>query len=146
MEHETALHDLGADVVLPPEGFNDHAPFDVILELVGAPNLAGNLSALALGGRLMVIGIAGGAKAELNLALLLAKRARILGSTLRARPLEEKATVARAVEHQVLPAVARGEITIPVAETFPLSDAAAAYERFQAGGKLGKVCLIMPSA
>lgn len=141
-EHAQALTGLGADVVLPPEGFAAQAPFDVILELVGAPNLGENLAALALGGRIMVIGIGGGAKAELNLALLLAKRARILGSTLRARPLEEKALTARAVEHQVLPAVERGDVTIPVAATFALDDAANAYEQFQAGGKLGKICLV----
>lgn len=142
-EHGPALTGLGADVVLPPEGFADHAPFDVILELVGAPNLGDNLSALALGGRIMVIGIGGGAKAELNLALVLAKRARILGSTLRARPLEEKALTARAVEHQVLPAIERGDVTIPVAATFALDDATSAYDEFRAGGKLGKICLVM---
>ena len=75
----------------------------MILELVGAPNLPDNLQALATGGRIAVIGVSAGAKAELNLLALMGKRARIHGSTLRARPLEEKALAARLVEHEVLP-------------------------------------------
>ena len=71
------------------------------------------------------------------------KRARIHGSTLRARPLEEKALNARLVEHEVLPLFERGELTVPVADTFGLEDAAAAYERFASGGKLGKIVLTM---
>ena len=78
-------------------------PFDVILELVGAPNMPENLQALATGGRIAVIGVSAGAKTELNLLALMGKRARIHGSTLRARPLEEKALAARLVEREVLP-------------------------------------------
>ena len=89
--------------MIPSEGFAEHGPFDVILELVGAPNLAENLVALATGGRVTVIGVGGGAKAELNLLALMGKRARIFGSTLRTRSLEEKALVARQVEREVLP-------------------------------------------
>src|SRR3954470_1876890 len=81
---------LGATVIAP-EGFEEQGPFDVILELVGAPNLPGNVKALAMSGRIAVIGIAAGAKAEIDFALMLAKRARIHGSMLRARPLEDKA-------------------------------------------------------
>ncbi len=132
---------LGATVV-EPEGFQQHGPFDAILELVGAPNLDANLDALATTGRLVVIGIGAGAKGELNLAKLMAKRGRIMASTLRARPLEEKAATARALERHVLPLVEQGAITVPVAQTFPLDDVAAAYERFAAGGKLGKLVLL----
>jgi NADPH2:quinone reductase len=137
---------LGAEVI-PPEGFAEHGPFDVILELVGAPNLAENLTALASGGRICVIGVAAGVMAELNLLALMGKRARIHGSTLRARPLEEKALAARALEREVLPLfeapTAGGEpaLTVPVAETFPLQEVAAAYDRFAEGGKLGKIVL-----
>lgn len=131
---------LGAEVIAP-EGFAEHGPFDVILELVGAPNLGENLNALATGGRICVIGVSAGAKAELNLLALMGKRARIHGSTLRARPLEEKALAARALEHEVLPLFASGALRVPLAETFALEDAAAAYERFAAGGKLGKIVL-----
>jgi NADPH:quinone reductase len=133
---------LGAEVV-PPEGFGEHGPFDVILELVGAVNLPENAAALAVGGRITVIGIGAGAKGELNLGLLMAKRARIMGSMLRARPLEEKALTARAMERSVLPLFEAGVVDVPVAETFPLGDAEAAYERFAAGGKLGKIVLVM---
>ncbi len=131
---------LGAEVI-PPEGFAEHGPFDVILELVGAPNLAENLKALATGGRIAVIGVSDGAKGELNLLTLMGKRARIHGSTLRARSLEEKALNARRVEHEVLPLFESGALRVPVAETFPIERAADAYERFAAGGKLGKIVL-----
>ena len=115
----------------------------MILELVGAPNLAENLQALATGGRIAVIGVCAGAKAELNLLALMGKRARIHGSTLRARPLEEKALTARRLEHEVLPLFDSGALRVPVAATFPLDEAAAAYERFAAGGKLGKIVLTL---
>ncbi len=133
---------LGAEVVAP-EDFAECPPFDVILELVGAPNLADNLKALATGGRICVIGVSAGVKAELNLLALMAKRARIHGSTLRARPLEEKALAARHLEREALPLFERGQLTVPVAETFALEDAAAAYDRFAAGGKLGKIVLLL---
>jgi len=129
--------------VIEPEGFAEHGPFDVILELVGAPNLPGDLMALEVGGRITVIGIGAGAKTEVNLALLLAKRARIHGSTLRARPLEGKAQTARALERSVLPLLESGAVQVPVAQTFPLEEAQAAYDRFAEGGKLGKILLKM---
>jgi NADPH:quinone reductase len=124
-----------------PEGFAEHGPFDVILELVGAPNLAEDLQALALCGRLCVIGVGGGAKAEIDLRVLMGKRGTIHASTLRARSLEEKAAAARAVERAVLPGFASGDLSVPVTATFPLDDVAGAYERFKAGGKLGKIVL-----
>ena len=134
--------ELGA-VVIAPEGFAEHGPFDVILELVGAPNLAENLQALATGGRITIIGVAAGAKAELNLLALMGKRARIHGSTLRARALEDKALCARRLEHEVLPLFDSDALRVPIADTFPLEQAAAAYERFTGGGKLGKIVLSM---
>jgi NADPH:quinone reductase len=140
-ELRDAVSALGAEVV-DPDDFTDAGPFDVVLELIGAPNLEGNLEALAIGGRLMVIGVGGGAKAELNLLALMGKRLRLMGSTLRARPLEEKAATARAVERHVLPLVAAGAVRVPVSETYPLDQVAAAYERFEAGGKLGKIVLL----
>jgi NADPH:quinone reductase-like Zn-dependent oxidoreductase len=73
----------------------------------------------------------------------MARRGTIRSSTLRSRPLEEKAMVARAVESAVVPHLASGRVRVPVAAAFPLEDAAAAYERFQTGGKLGKIVLLM---
>jgi putative PIG3 family NAD(P)H quinone oxidoreductase len=131
---------LGAEAI-PPEGFAERGPFDVILELVGAPNMPDNLTALATGGRIVVIGVSAGAKTELNLLALMGSRARIHGSTLRARPLEEKAITARLLEHEVLPLFDSGALRVPIAATFPLEEAAAAYERFTVGGKLGKIVL-----
>jgi NADPH:quinone reductase-like Zn-dependent oxidoreductase len=90
-EHIAALGVLA----LEPEGFEEYGPFDVVLELVGAPNLAGDLAALAECGRVCVIGVGAGAKVELNLLTLMGKRARIHGSVLRARSLEDKADAAR---------------------------------------------------
>jgi NADPH2:quinone reductase len=133
---------LGATAIAP-EGFGEHGPYDVVLELVGVGNLAENLQSLATGGRIAVIGVGGsGPVGEINLLALMGKRARIHGSTLRARPLEEKAIAMRLVEKEVLPLFERGDLTVPVAETFPLDDVAAAYERFQGGGKLGKLVVL----
>jgi putative PIG3 family NAD(P)H quinone oxidoreductase len=133
---------LGAEVI-EPENFGAHGPFDVILELVGAPNLADNVNALSIGGRIAVIGIGAGAMGELHLGALMVKRGRIHGSMLRPRPLEEKALTARAVERSVLPLLAEGVVHVPVAATYPLEQAEEAYDHFAAGGKLGKIVLMM---
>src|SRR5436190_15456172 len=132
---------LGATAI-DPEGFEEHGPFDVVLELVGGPNMPANLKALETGGRIAVIGVGGGPKTELNLVALMGKRARIHGSTLRARPLEQKADAARRVERNVLPLVESGAVQVPVADTFSLDRVEDAYERFAAGGKLGKVVIV----
>ncbi len=136
------VEQLGASVIAP-ENFTEHGPFDVILELVGAPNLPGNLAALATHGRIAVIGIGGGAKGELDLRLLMHTRGRVHASTLRARPLEEKAMTARAMERSVLPLFDAGALSVPIAATYPLERAYDAYERFESGGKLGKIVLTM---
>jgi NADPH:quinone reductase len=131
---------LGVNAI-EPEGFEEAGPYDVILELVGAPNMAGNLQALASRGRICVIGVGAGAKAEINLVALMGKRGAIHASTLRARSLEDKASAARLVEKCVLPGFAVGDLSVPVARTFPLEEAADAYAYFQEPGKLGKVVI-----
>ena len=136
--------ELGAEVVAP-EDFEAHGPYDVVLELVSARNLPANLRTLSVKGRITVIGHGGDGPAELDLGLLMFKRARIHGSTLRARPLEDKADAARRIETQVLGLFAAGRVAPPVDATFPLEEAAAAYERFTAGGKFGKIVLVMPA-
>jgi NADPH:quinone reductase len=136
------VEELGAGAI-DPEGFVEHGPYDVILELVGAANLAGNLKSLATGGRIAVIGVGGtGPTAEINLLAVMQKRARIHGSTLRARPLEEKAIAMRRVEREVLPLFEDGRVSVPVVATFPLDQVEQAYDRFESGGKLGKVVLL----
>jgi NADPH:quinone reductase-like Zn-dependent oxidoreductase len=139
----SAVAALGATVVEPHETAS-RGPYDVILELIGAPNMPANFEALAIGGRITVIGVGGGAVADLDLRMLMIKRARMSGSTLRPRPLEQKAAAARAVEASVLPLFESGRLTVPVAATFPLERAAEGYERFAAGGKFGKVVLTVP--
>lgn len=144
---DPAKHDAVAALapeatVIGTEGFASHGPFDVVLELVGAPNLPADIDALALGGRICVIGVGAGARAEVDLLTLMAKRGRILASTLRARPLEQKADAARRVEAALLPAFESGRFRLPVDRTFPLEDATAAYEHFATGGKVGKVVLL----
>jgi NADPH:quinone reductase len=139
-ELRAGVAELGADVIAP-EDFDARGPFDVILELVGAPNLEANVKSLATLGRIVVIGIGAGAKAELNLGALMGTRARIMGSTLRPRPLEEKAAAARGVERSVLPLIASGAVKVLVHATYPLDQAVAAYDAFAAGGKLGKIVL-----
>jgi NADPH:quinone reductase len=135
--------ELGAEVVAP-DSFVDAGPYDVILELVGAVNLSENLMSLNLLGRIAVIGLGAGAKGEINLGLLLARRARIHGSTLRSRTLEAKAMTARALERSVLPLLDSGNVRVLIAQTYPLERAADAYAHFKAGGKLGKIILVMP--
>jgi putative PIG3 family NAD(P)H quinone oxidoreductase len=136
------VRELGAAEAIDPEEFVDAGPFDVVLELVGAPNMPGNLKALDTGGRIVVIGVGAGFKAEVNLLALMGKRGMLRASTLRARPLEEKAQTARLMEQHVLPLLQSGALRVPVAATFPLDEAPAAYERFTAGGKLGKVVIL----
>ncbi|MEA2272091.1 MAG: NADPH:quinone reductase [Solirubrobacteraceae bacterium] len=132
--------EFGAEVVAP-EAFEARGPFNVILELVGAPNLPANVKALATLGRIVVIGISAGAKAELNLGALMGNRGRVMSSMLRARPLEEKAIAMRGVERNVLSLIERGAVKVPVHATFPLQRAAEAYESFATGGKLGKIVI-----
>ncbi|MDE0216446.1 MAG: zinc-binding dehydrogenase [bacterium] len=140
-DSRSAVAELGARAIDPAD-FVDAGPFDVILELVGAPNWPANLKALATEGRIMVIGVGAGAEVSLNLALLMVKRVRLLASTLRPRSLEQRAAVARRLERHVLPLVEAGQTRVPVARTFPLAEATAAYEYFAVPGKLGKVVLI----
>ncbi|HEY7629558.1 MAG TPA: zinc-binding dehydrogenase [Thermoleophilaceae bacterium] len=139
--HRGEVGNFGANAIAC-EGFEARGPFDVILELVGAPNMEGNLNSLATNGRIVIIGIGAGGKVEFHLGALMGTRATIRGSTLRARPLEEKALAARGVEKHVLPLFDAGALKVPIAETFPLEQAADAYERFEAGGKLGKIVLV----
>jgi NADPH:quinone reductase len=131
---------LGARVIDLAET-EAHGPFDVVLELVGAPNLGANLRSLAIKGRISVIGTGAGATGEIDLGLLMARRGRLFGSHLRSRALEEKAIAARLVEAHVLPLFDSRSLTVPVDSVFALSDAPSAYAHFAAPGKFGKVIL-----
>ncbi len=140
-----AVAALGAEPVEPGDAAR-LGPYDLVLELVGGAGFAESFGALATGGRLVVIGVGAGRKVELSLGDLMAGRRTLRGSTLRARPLEEKATVLRAVERHVLPLLAAGRLGVPIEQRFALADATAAYDRFASGGKLGKIVLVAHSA
>jgi NADPH:quinone reductase len=133
---------LGAVEVVAHDDFAERGPYDVVLELVGAVNMAGNLAALNRSGRIVVIGVGAGASAEVDLLTVMSKRASITGSTLRARSLEEKALVTRRAEAHAVPLLADGAVRVVVQDTYPLKDTAGAYERFAQGGKLGKIVLV----
>jgi putative PIG3 family NAD(P)H quinone oxidoreductase len=114
---------------------------DVILDHIGAAYLEPNLACLALYGRLVIIGLLGGAKAELNIGRLMVKRQRIIGSVLRARPVEEKARVTAAFREQVLGRFATGELKPVIYEVLPLDQAPRAHELMAANANTGKLVL-----
>ncbi|MDN5756136.1 MAG: NAD(P)H-quinone oxidoreductase [Arthrobacter sp.] len=114
---------------------------DVVLDIMGAKYLARNLEVLAPDGRLVVIALQGGAKAELNLARLMTRRLRVIGTTLRARSLQAKGRVVEGVRTGVWPLVEEGTVRPVVEKTFPLAEAAAAHEYFDSGEHRGKILL-----
>jgi len=141
---DTRLHDrvsaLGATCADPATAFT-LGPFDVVLELVGGPSLPPAVNSLAPWGRVVVIGLGGGARTELNLSVLMERRGTVRSSSLRNRSLEEKALVIRRLEHHVLPLMAAGRARVLVEQVYPFAQVQEAYERFAAGGKLGKIVL-----
>ncbi|GAB2743536.1 NAD(P)H-quinone oxidoreductase [Sinomonas soli] len=116
---------------------------DVILDVVGAKYLERNVEALAPYGRLVVIGLQGGAKGELNLGTLLSKRAAVIATSLRPRPVEEKGAIMAAVKEHVWPLVTDGRIKALVDKSFPLAQVTAAHEYFDSGEHVGKILLTM---
>src|SRR6185369_13709113 len=111
---------------------------DVVIELVGAPNLAANLGALAMKGRIVIVGTGAGAETDISLRALMGKRAKLMGTMLRARPLEEKAAAVMAFEREVVPHLASGRMKTLVDRVFPWTEARAAFDRMESPGKLGK--------
>jgi NADPH2:quinone reductase len=141
---------LGADraILYKSEDFSsrvreltgDHGA-DVILDHIGAAYLEPNLACLALYGRLVIIGLLGGARAELNIGRLMIKRQRIVGSVLRARPIEEKAEITTAFREQVLPRFASGELKPVIHTVLPLAEVRQAHELMAANANTGKILL-----
>lgn len=140
-KNRAAVEGLGADRALAPDDAFEHGPYDVILELVGAPNLPDDLKSLATWGTVVIIGVSAGIDGALDLRRLMTTRGTVRASTLRYRSTEEKALLAREIEASVLPLVADGRLRVPIEAEFPLAEVAAAYERFNAGGHLGKIVL-----
>jgi len=137
--HREALTDMGAE----PCVLSEARGVDVVLELVGAANLTGSLEALALRGRIIVVGTGAGADAELSLRALMGRRASVMGTVLRARSMEEKAAAVQAFARSVVPHLAAGRARPVINRVFPVAEAAAAFEHLSAPGKLGKVLLEM---
>ncbi|MEW2412372.1 NAD(P)H-quinone oxidoreductase [Streptomyces sp. NPDC046866] len=144
--------ELGADVLIDYreqdfvaelKAATGGAGADVILDIIGAKYLARNVDALAVNGRLVVIGMQGGVKAELNLATLLAKRAAIAATTLRARPLREKAAIVAAVREHVWPLVEAARVKPVVHSVLPMQEAAEAHRLVESSTHVGKVLLAL---
>lgn len=121
--------------------WSEGAGVDVILDPVGASYLTENLASLNLGGRLVLIGLMGGATAEINLGLLMLKRLRVIGSTLRARPIGEKAAVMDALRERVWPLLENGMIRPVIEATFPIEQAEQAHALVAGNDTVGKVVL-----
>jgi putative PIG3 family NAD(P)H quinone oxidoreductase len=145
-----ACRELGAEILVNyreqdfVEVLREHtdgAGADVILDNMGAKYLARNLDALATGGRLVVIGLQGGARAEVDLGVLLRKRAAVIATSLRARPAAEKATIVAAVREHVWPLIESGRVRPIVHGTYPLAAAADAHRELEASSHIGKVLL-----
>ncbi|MEU6403897.1 NAD(P)H-quinone oxidoreductase [Streptomyces sp. NPDC046985] len=143
--------ELGADILInyreqdfveEIERATNGAGADVILDNMGAEYLDRNVRALAFSGRLAIIGLQGGAKGELNIATLLGKRAAISATSLRARPLSEKAAIVAAVREHVWPLLADGAVRPVVDRELPMSDAGAAQRVVEDSGHIGKVLLV----
>jgi putative PIG3 family NAD(P)H quinone oxidoreductase len=117
---------------------------DVILDNMGAKYLPRNVDALATAGRLVVIGLQGGVKGELDLGILLRKRAAVIATSLRARPVAEKAAIVAAVREHVWPLVADGRVRPVIHSRHPLADARAAHAELEASHHIGKI-LLLPS-
>ena len=141
-----ACRTLGADVLVNyreqdfVEALGDHGA-DVILDVMGAKYLDRNLDALAVNGRLVVIGMQGGIKAELNLAKLMNKRAAVIATGLRARPLDEKAAIVASVREHVWPLIESGVVRPVVDRVLPLTAAAEAHRLMESSTHIGKILL-----
>jgi NADPH2:quinone reductase len=146
-EKAARARDIGAELAVDSsrgdwaDAVKSAGPVDVVLDMVGADYFARNVDVLAVEGRLVVIAVLTGALVELNLLALMMKRLTVTGSTLRARPPDEKARLASAVEERVWPWIASGAVRIPVDRTFALERAGEAHAYLERGEQFGKVVL-----
>ncbi len=141
--------ELGATALAPgqaAEHVRERGGADVILELVGAVHMGTNVPALARGGRLIVVGARPGDEAGIVLRDLMSRRGRLIGTTLRTRPLEEKAYLVQQFARRIVPALASGRLRPLIDRVFPLAEAVAALDHVRAPGKLGKVLLALEDA
>jgi putative PIG3 family NAD(P)H quinone oxidoreductase len=142
--------ELGLHVALAADGFGaavaahtGGAGVQVLLDVGGGPYLAQNLAALALRGRMVLVGTLGGSRAEIDLGVLLGKRLRLFGTVLRSRPLEQKIAATQLFVAQVLPLLERGVVRPVVDRTFPLGQVREAHAYMAANSNFGKIILVM---
>ena len=139
---DKAINYREEDFVARVRELTDGRGVDVILDNMGAQYLGRNVESLATNGRLIVIGMQGGSKGELDLGALMTKRAAVLATGLRARPLAEKSAIVAAVREHVWPLIKSGVVTVQVDRRFPLADAGDAHRLIESSGHVGKVLLI----
>ena len=144
------VKDLGANLVIDyttedfskvVRSFTNNRGADVILDHIGGAYLSGNMKSLAVGGRLLSIGVMGGAKAEINLALLMVKRQQIMGSVLRSRSIEEKGMIIAKFNQIVLPHLSKRRIVPLIHHTYPIEEVAEAHRAMEASTHFGKLVL-----
>ncbi len=123
--------------------WTNDAGVDVILDLVGAASLKANLDSLALKGRLIFVGTTSGAKAEIDYAVVMRKRLRVMGTSLRTRSIEEKATATRLFAQHVVPLLVSGNVRPVIDSVFPMEQVRAAHERIESNESFGKVVLTL---
>ena len=149
-----ACLDLGADAAInyrtqdfvsESRRLTDGRGPDVILDMVGGDYIARNLEAVAVDGRIAQIAFLGGAKAEVDFTPLLMKRVTLTGSTLRARPIEMKAKLAKALREKVLPLIQAGKVKPLIDSVFAFEDVRNAHARMDTGAHIGKIVLSMPN-
>jgi putative PIG3 family NAD(P)H quinone oxidoreductase len=142
-EKAAACRELGAETAINyrEQDFTEYGPYDVVLDNMGAKYLARNVESLADGGRLVVIGLQGGTKAELDLNALLRKRAAVHATTLRARPPSEKAEIVASVREHVWPLLETRDVRPVIDRTLPMAEAAEAHRILEQSGHIGKILL-----
>jgi putative PIG3 family NAD(P)H quinone oxidoreductase len=138
---DLAIDYNSADFVAAVRDFTGGRGADVILDIIGGAYLRRNVEALAIGGRLVVIGLQGGASGELDLGRMLRNRLTVHAASLRARPVTEKAAVVTGVHEEVWPLVASGRVRPVIDTVLPLAEAAAAHQLMETGGHVGKIIL-----
>jgi putative PIG3 family NAD(P)H quinone oxidoreductase len=136
---DRAIDSTAEDFVVAIQG---EGGADVVLDMVAGPLLPRNLEALRIEGRVVVIAVQGGARAEIDVARLMVRRLTLAGSTMRPRSADEKARLARAVEAHVWPWLASGAVKPVIDRSFPLAEAAAAHAHLESGDHIGKVMLV----
>jgi NADPH:quinone reductase-like Zn-dependent oxidoreductase len=149
-----ACRELGADLVVDygQEVFEDAAKVfthglgvDVVLDVIGGDYVDRNVDALKVGGTIVLVGVMGGGRAEVNVGALLPKRATVVGTVLRGRPLEEKIATSRRFAAEVLPLFDAGTVRPVIDSRYRLDDIAAAHDRMEANANVGKIVVDVQS-